>query len=193
MTTATESLIEIEKAEIELAKKDPRRFESLYQRYYNKMYGFVFKRVNDEEFAADIVSQTFLKALTNLSSYQYKGLPFSAWLYRIALNLCQDHFRQKKKTQTFYLDPTNTGYLIAEMIGDKEDDISELSLPKVLRDLKPKDLNLIELRFFEKLSFKEIAGVLDVSEAAAKVRLYRILKKMKGMFEAYEKRFEDTI
>jgi RNA polymerase sigma-70 factor (ECF subfamily) len=187
------SIIEREKLEIEQAKKDPRMFEPLYLRYYNRLYGFVFKRINDEEIAADIVSQTFLKALNHLHKYEFRGLPFSAWLYRMAINLCQDYYREKKKTQTFYLQQDRADELIIELEDGNEDGLTSLKLSMALKELKPKDLNLIELRFFEKLSFAEIGEIVQLTEAAAKMKVYRILKKMKELIESDETTIEDII
>ena len=69
---------------IRIVQKDPARFEVLYRKYYAQVYLFVLKRVETQETARDITSQVFLKALSNVAKYRDMGLPFSAWLFRIA-------------------------------------------------------------------------------------------------------------
>ena len=68
------------------AKNDITRFSSLYDRYFEAIFSFIFRRTEDEDVADDICSQTFLKAMQNLHRYEFRGLPFSAWLFRIATN-----------------------------------------------------------------------------------------------------------
>ena len=86
------------------AMKDPEAFRSLYEIYFKKILLFVLHRVNDKELSADITQQVFLNALSNISRYQFRGLPFSSWLYRIAVNQCNDFFRKNKKMRTVVLE-----------------------------------------------------------------------------------------
>jgi RNA polymerase sigma-70 factor (ECF subfamily) len=184
-----------EEKEVERAKKDPRAFRPLYDRYYGKIFGFLFKRVSDEAVAADLASQTFLNALLNLKKYEFRGLSFSAWLYRIAANLSTDYFRQTKKSRALYLDSSKTADFLLEMedTSADEDDVllRELKLPIAFEALSPKELELVELRFFEEMSFKEIAFVMDIAEGNARTKLHRTLKKMKMFIESNKNESQD--
>lgn len=184
-----------EEKEVERAKKDPKAFKPLYERYYGKIYGFLFKRVNDEQITADLASQTFLNALLNLKKYEFRGLSFAAWLYRIAVNLSTDYFRQTKRSRALYLDPDKTSDLFLEMVDEGEDEaedlLHELKLPMVLKALSQKELELIELRFFEEMSFKEIAFVVNLTEGNARTKTHRILRKMKMLIESNENKSQD--
>lgn len=184
-----------EEKEVQRAKQDPKAFKPLYKRYYSKIFGFLFKRVNDEQTAADLASQTFLNALLNLKKYEFRGLSFSAWLYRIAVNLSTDFFRQNKKNRGLYLDPDKTSDLFLEMVdeGDdgEEDLLQELKLPMAFEALSPKELELVELRFFEEMSFKEIAFIMNLTEGNARTKTHRVLRKMKMLIESNENKSQD--
>jgi RNA polymerase sigma-70 factor (ECF subfamily) len=88
-----------EAEELELARQDHRHFGVVYERYFEQIYRFIFKRLGgDEAVAGDLAQQTFMKAMANLSKYEDRGLPFSAWLYRIAQNEVNMFFRAQKST-----------------------------------------------------------------------------------------------
>ena len=76
---------------IQAAQKNPAAFGSLYKRYFPQIFKFIYKRTDNEQLTGDITAQVFLKALQKLSSYSFKGVPFSAWLYRIASNEVVQH------------------------------------------------------------------------------------------------------
>ncbi len=167
---------------INAARKDFREFEPLYDHYYAQIYRFVFRRTDDPDLAADLVSQTFMKALNNLKRYQYRGVPFGAWLHRIASNEVKKHYRSKGTRQVFSLEQQEIAdFIELESEGHSEDEIEQLI--KLLADLDEAELTVIELRFFEEKSFKEIAYILDMKESAVKMRTYRTLEKLKGFFK----------
>jgi RNA polymerase sigma-70 factor (ECF subfamily) len=164
------------------AKLDPKAFRPLYEKYYKKIFLFVLHRVPEKELSADITSQVFLKALLGLDKYQIRGLPFSSWLYRIAINECNSFFRKNKKERTVVLEDFHAGYLYEEMFGENVAEELKVRLPSILEKLKPAELQLIELRFLESRSFREVSEILNITETYAKVRTYRILGKMKKLF-----------
>ena len=122
--------------------------------------------------------QKTLKALQKLGTYQFKGVPFSAWLYRIASNQVAQHFRNTRKNRMVSIENHNLTDLAEEIKPEDNQHLKDL-LIESLKDLKPIELSLIELRFFEQRPFKEIADILDITESNAKVKTYRILEKMK--------------
>uniref|UniRef100_UPI0040483138 RNA polymerase sigma factor n=3 Tax=Roseivirga sp. TaxID=1964215 RepID=UPI0040483138 len=169
-----------EKDLIEWSKSDHRYFEPIYEKYHEQIFRLVFTRTQDIEITQDITSNVFCKALVNLSKYEDKGLSFSSWLYRIALNACYDFFREQKKKRTIVLEDFMTEELVDEFDSEAEYMIKGLKrLPQALNKLKPLELELIELRFFEEKSFKEIGEILSITENNAKTRSYRILEKIK--------------
>ena len=133
--------------------------------------------------AADLCSQVFLKAMQNLHKYEFKGVPFSAWLFRIASNEIAQHFRKINKNRVITLEENNTKDLEDEFEDKADLEINIKILKAVIQDLKPAEVELLELRFFEKRPFKEVAQILDITENNAKVKIYRLLQKMKKRFK----------
>jgi RNA polymerase sigma-70 factor (ECF subfamily) len=163
--------------------KNPENFKVLYAHYFKQIFLFILHRVGDKALTGDLTSQVFLKALTNLKKYQPRGFPFSAWLYRIAVNECNDFFRKTKRARVVVLEDFHTERFYEEMVEqDPLEDIKRL-LPRVLEKLKYDELQLIELRFMENRPFLEVANILGITENYAKVRTYRILAKMKKYFQ----------
>lgn len=178
----TESQLQQELQQIEAAKKDPRRFGVIYDKYYRQIFIFVYKRIGEEEACGDIVSQVFMKAMVSLEKYQYRGVPFSAWLYRIASNEVNQHFRNQKGDRTVSIEKTQIDRVIGLIDDDPADDNTEFYtkvMLDTLTELDPEDVQIIELRFFEDLPFKDVAFILGITENNAKVRVYRILERLK--------------
>ncbi len=164
--------------EVQAAQGDPALFRPLYERYYEDIFLFVFRRTTDEALTADLCSQVFLKALQRIKDYEYKGVPFSAWLYRIASNEVAQHFRKAKKNRIVSVEESNISSLFDE-IEEHDDEQHRQLLLDTLDTLKEDDLQLIELRFFEERPYKEIAEILGITENNAKVKTFRILNRMK--------------
>jgi RNA polymerase sigma-70 factor (ECF subfamily) len=184
--TTTHSPDKIREAEeiqmLEAARKIPARFEPIYEKYFERIFLFVYHRVEDRDTAADITSQIFLKAMQRIHQFKFRGLPFSSWLYRIAINECTDYFRKTKRSKVVYVEDLSFHHLFDEMFPDDPRAELEKKLHLVLERLKPDELQIIELRFFEDMPFKVVAEILGISEIYAKVRTYRILEKMKKIF-----------
>jgi RNA polymerase sigma-70 factor, ECF subfamily len=176
--------IEREGAIIRLAQIDPEQFSVLYDRYYRDIFLFVNRRVGEIETAGDLVSQIFLKAMTNLPRYQHKGVPFSAWLYRIAANQVNEYYRKSKKQRVVNLDDSSVSRLMAE--ADEQPADQTGLLLRLLESLTEDELHLVELRFFEEKPFKEVAYILDITENNAKVKTYRILEKLRKLSQGMD-------
>jgi len=171
---------EQEVREIEAARKDPKKFAVLYDRYYEQIFRFVYQRVDDRDIALDTTQQVFLKALSGLSKYEYRGVPFSSWLYRVALNEVTELFRKNEKYRTVNIESA-TVYVIFDEIEEKPLDKYYDKMIDTISRLPEDELQLIEMRFFEKRSFREIGQIENITENNAKVRLYRILEKVKKL------------
>lgn len=170
--------MEAEWLEIQAAQRDPAMFRPLYNRYFDPIFRFIYHRTADEMLTADLCSQVFLKALQRLDAYNYQGVPFSAWLFRIASNEVSQHYRQHKKSRVVSVEETSFADVMDELHEPDNEQLRQ-ALILVLDQLKEDDLQLIEMRFFERLPFKEIAEILGITESNAKVKTYRILERMK--------------
>jgi RNA polymerase sigma-70 factor, ECF subfamily len=168
-----------EAKQIELAQKDHRHFGPLYEHYFEQLFRFIFKRLGgNEEVAGDLVQQTFIKAMANIAKYEDRGLPLSAWLYRIAQNEVNLFFRSEKKNYTVEISDRQLITILEENgeSSTKQEDLDQLI--EIINNLDDVQTDLIELRFFQELSFKEIAEIYQISEANAKMRIYRLLEKI---------------
>lgn len=170
--------IKQEEEYINAAKKDPKNFEPLYKKYFEAIFRFVYQRLDDKNAANDITQQTFINALVNIKKYENRGLPFASWLYRIALNELNKWFRTQKTSRTINIETAGVESLFEE-IEEQPYQEYNTKLKKILTELEPNNLLLIEMRFFEKRSFKEMGNILNITENNAKVRLYRLLDKIK--------------
>jgi RNA polymerase sigma-70 factor (ECF subfamily) len=162
------------------AKKDRNAFSALYDRYFEQIYLFIFKRVGDESAAGDICQDAMLKAMFNIHKYEDRGIPFGAWLYRIASNEVNLYFRKQKKMFYVEIQEKHVKDLMQEIeVGKIEKEEDQERLIEMLSVIKPEYAEIIDLRFFMQYSFKEIAEFYNITEANAKMRLYRILDKLK--------------
>ena len=177
----TEKEVNSELAEIELAKKNPRNFEVLYNRYYEQIFRYLYSRVDNKHLASDLTSQVFYKAMLNIDNYSFKGVPFASWLYRIAFNEMNMYFRKDAKSRTVNIESHQIEGLFEEIEEELYSEEKE-KLVKVLASLSDERLSLIEMRFFEKRSFKDIADIMGITENNAKVKVYRTLDKIKKHF-----------
>ncbi|MGV7976249.1 MAG: RNA polymerase sigma factor [Anaerolineaceae bacterium] len=167
---------------IERAKTDPDAFGELYERYIERIYNYVYFRVGSVHDAEDLTARVFLKALNNLNRYRFVGLPFSAWLYRIAHNLIANHHRDQSRRREIPIEdmavvniPARLPAIDASMGRAQEAE----ALWKMINDLSPQKRELILLKFVEKLSNSEIAAVLNKSESAIKSLYHRTLLEMR--------------
>ena len=163
---------------IDAAKISPSAFEPLYNHYHEQIFRFIYQRVSNMDVAADICSDVFVKALINLKKYEYRGLPFSSWLYRIASNEIAQMARENNHTRT--INPEEMQ--ISEILREVEEKDYEKYYNKMLdsiSELPEEELQLIEMRFFENRPFREIGEILNMTENNAKVKLYRLLEKLK--------------
>ncbi|HET6992909.1 MAG TPA: sigma-70 family RNA polymerase sigma factor, partial [Bacteroidia bacterium] len=166
---ASREQIVAEEAEIEAARSNPAKFAPLYNRYYARILGFVYQRVETKEDAYDITAQVFIAALENIGKYKSQGVPFSAWLFRIAFNELSRNYRKAKVRQAISIDDTQVADMLGEL-GEENTAVTDERLMKAMQKLEPEEIQLLEMRFFDKRPFKEVCEVLNISETAAKAR-----------------------
>jgi RNA polymerase sigma-70 factor (ECF subfamily) len=176
--TVSDAELAHEWEEIQQAKKDPKSFKALYDKYFGAVFRFVIKRTADENLTSELCSLVFYKALSQLNFYQYRGVPFSSWLFRIALNEIGQYYRLTNKNRVVSLDDTNLNSIGQETELNYEERYRP-ALLESLDELNENDLVVIEMRFFEQRPFKEIAEILNITEGNAKMKTYRILEKLK--------------
>lgn len=174
------------------AKGDNAAFDMLLSRHQEKVHNYIFHMVKDEDLAEDIFQETFVKAITTIRQNRYSGDgKFAAWITRIAHNLIIDHFRQAQGISTVSTDNVEANVLNRRDLseGSIENDMIE---SQILSDVKnlvvglPADQKaVVEMRFYENMSFKEIAQRTGVSINTALGRMrYAILNMRRRAKEA---------
>lgn len=150
-------------------------FGVLYDAYLDKIYNFVFYRTGNKELAEDLVSQTFFKAIRNIAKFD--GENFSAWLYRIARNTVIDNYRTSKTEEPIenLLNLSEGSDLIREI--DKKVKLEEVQ--KILSKLKKEQQEIVLMKVWDGLSYKEIAEIMGKSEASCKMMFSRTLSLLK--------------
>lgn len=177
-----------EEALLQKIKRDPSSFAELFKLYYQPIFGYVFRRTGDFDAAADIAAETFYKAFVNLSSFSYRGISIKIWLYRIATNEVNQHYRSRLRQCKFLerLDFDERPLFENYLQHDREALEKELAqheqfllISKALKTLPVKYQTVIALRYFEGKDNKEIAEILNIPEGTLKSLLSRGLEKLR--------------
>jgi RNA polymerase sigma-70 factor (ECF subfamily) len=173
---------EEEVAIIEQAKQTPEAFGLLYEKYINRIYNYIFFRVGNVKDAEDLTTHVFMKALDNIGRYRNMGLPFSAWLYRIAHNQVANFHRDNSRAREISIDemlvpPPQLKTDHPESSALKQESINQLMI--LINDLNADKRELIMLKFVQKLSNEEIARALGRTEGAIKSLYHRTLLELR--------------
>jgi RNA polymerase sigma-70 factor, ECF subfamily len=161
---------------IEQAKKNKDAFGQLYEKYNKPIYGYIYYRVGNSHDAEDLTTRVFIRAMQHIGQYEDQGVPFSAWLYRIARNLVANWHRDQNRRQLISLDDMNQWHfheespeLSLEWAEHKE------ALYGAIRRLPRDRQELLILKFVDRLSNAEIGEILERSEGAIKSLYHRTL------------------
>jgi RNA polymerase sigma-70 factor (ECF subfamily) len=156
---------------------DSASFGILFDNYYDKIYRFVYYKVFNKELAEDITSDVFYKALTRLRSFDAEKGLFASWVYRIARNAVIDHYRTSHATETID-DVFDIG--IDERTPEILDAIADLKrVGEYLETLNAKQREIIILRVWEEMSYREIAEVVGGTEDAVKMAFSRGIRDLR--------------
>ena len=161
---------------VERAKEDPAAFGVLYERYVKKIYNYIYYRTGNHHDAEDLTARTFYRALSNMDGYVNRGVPFSAWLYRIAHNLVANWHRDRSRRRVIPLDElvmaSRRGTDLLQRIEANEE---KEALLRAIRHLPTDRQQLLILKFVEKMPNAEIGEVMGRSEGAIKSLYHRTL------------------
>lgn len=158
---------------------------AVYDVYYGKIFAFLFRSVLDHELAEDLTSNTFLKALDYIKRKPKFIENFSAWLYKIASNELLLYYRKKKGVK--FIEMEKAEEVLALHIAEHNPHSLEgfadfLTAREILEDLPAGDRVLLELHFFEKLSYREIAPIVDKNENTVRSTVSRIISRLKKKY-----------
>lgn len=178
---------------VEQAKTDPAAFGQLYELYVEKIYNYVYYRIGNHHDAEDLTAKVFYRALNHVPNYNNKGVPFGAWLYRIAHNLVANWHRDNSRRQVVGLEQVTVSggrqespHRAAERTNERE------LLLEALKQLPPERQELLTLKFIERMSNAEIGQVMGRSEGAIKSLYHRTLVALKDILGEHQNIIEDS-
>jgi len=171
-------MTDAERLLVEAAQRDSSKFADLYERYFERVYAFVARRVRNRDVAEDITSEVFHKALANLRKYEWRGAPFGAWLMRIAANATID---RAKRAAPEALDPD--GLPDGSAGPDMDRFEAHARLFHSVDQLSADQRRVIVERFVEERSIREIAQRLGKTEGAIKQLQFRALQNLRALME----------
>jgi RNA polymerase sigma-70 factor (ECF subfamily) len=161
------------------AQADPEAFGALYERYVKKIYSYLYYRTGNTHDAEDLTERVFQKAMMNLHRYTSRGLPFSAWLYRIAHNLLANWHRDRGRRQTVAFNELAPGDLTSPRSEAPEALVEagqeQADLLQAIRRLPEERQQVLILKFVQEMSNVEIGQVMQRSEGAVKSLYHRTL------------------
>lgn len=161
---------------IEQAKSDPGAFGLLYENYLQKIYNYVYYRTGNHHDAEDLTAKTFQRAMKHISRYEQRGVPFSAWLYRIAHNVVANWHRDQSRRKVVALDELVLYQRWQQPPeGLVEENEEKRELLKVIRRLPADRQQLLILKFVEGMSNEAIGQIMKRSEGAIKSLYHRTL------------------
>ena len=174
-----------EGALVAAAKRDPREFGPLYELYVDRIYRFAYRRVGTHHEAEDITAQTFQQALQALPAYEWRGLPFGAWLFRIAGNIINRRGRTSGREVAVEDVTVFSGY------EETDDDPADLAwrseeageLAEKIKQLPPDQQRVLVLKFSHGMKNREIGDLMGRSEGAIKQLVHRALVSLRATME----------
>jgi RNA polymerase sigma-70 factor (ECF subfamily) len=161
---------------VEASQKDSRRFAELYERYFNRVYAFALTRTGNRAAAEDVTGETFRRALQNLARFEWRDVPFSAWLFRIAANAAADLSRRAPRQTPLNDLPDEQPQLWEARFIEVEE---RAQLFTLLKRLRKDQQRVIIMRFAQERSSREIAQAIGRSEAAVKALQFRALQNLR--------------
>jgi len=168
--------LEAERRLVESSQRNPRRFAEIYDRYFDRIYAFALTRTGNRAAAEDLTADTFRQAFENLSRFQWRGVPFSAWLFRIAANAATDYHQRASREQAL---PEVMGEGDASWENRLIQVETRAQLFELVRRLPKDQRRVIEMRFGEELSINEVAQAMGRSDGAVKALQHRAMETLR--------------
>lgn len=172
---------------VKLSKEDKGAFGELYERYMPKMYSYIFYRTSNQHDAEDLTARVFFRAMSHIGSYVDKGLPFQAWLYRIAHNLVANWHRDQGRRKIIALDDYVGHSLKSESPDRLAEELEEREqLMEAIQGLPEDRQQLLLLKFIDQLSNAEIGQIMSRTEGAIKSLYHRTLLSLRDELQRRE-------
>ena len=172
---------------VEMAKTSKDAFGELYERYVTKIYNYIYYRTGNHHDAEDLTARVFFRAIAHIETYTDRGVPFQAWLYRIAHNLVANWHRDRGRRKIIPLDEFIASGLRSESPDAYTEDREERALLlAAIRRLPEERQQLLVLKFVERLSNAEVGEIMDRTEGAIKSLYHRTLIALRNDLQAQQ-------
>lgn len=169
---------------VELAKDNQEAFGVLYERYVEKIYKYIYYRTGNHQDAEDLTAGVFYRAMAHIENYTERGVPFQAWLYRIAHNLVANWHRDRSRRKIIPLEEfVSSGLHFDAPDSHTEDQEEREQLLRAITNLPEERQQLLTLKFVSHLSNAEIGDILDRTEGAIKSLYHRTLLALRDDIE----------
>lgn len=170
-----------EQALVEAAKQDPSRFGALYEAHFGRIYAFVMQRVRDRSAAEDVTAEVFRHALAAIGGFEWRGVPFAAWLYRIAANEIADYASKAARERGPIVTRDRDSVATSAPTQQETERIEHrATLFRLVDELPPDQRRVIVMRFAEERSIRDVAEDLGRSEGAVKQLQWRALQTLRS-------------
>jgi RNA polymerase sigma-70 factor (ECF subfamily) len=164
-----------ERTQIEAAQRDPSRFAELYEKNFYRVYAYVVRRVGHRHHAEDLTADVFREALAGIGNFEWRGVPFAAWLMGIAARVVADYWKRCGRETGNPANPLEAAY-------PAEIEQSTI-LFELVRRLPEAQFRVIHMRFVEQKGIREIAQALGRSEGAVKQLQLRAIESLRAQME----------
>ncbi len=164
-----------DRQQVEAAQRDPSRFADLYEQNFHRVYAYVARRVGDRHQAEDLTADVFREALAGIAKFEWRGVPFAAWLLGIASRVLADYWKRTGR---------ETGHPAPEPDSVPPETERSAMLFQLVDRLPEAQFRVIHLRFVEQRSIREIAQELGRSEGAVKQLQLRAIENLRAQMES---------
>ena len=159
---------------VEAAQRDPACFGDLYELHFERVYAYVVRRVENRAEAEDLTAEVFHQALANVKRFEWRGIPFAAWLFRIAANAIIDQAKRASREVSSVADPPEPAKAEVRIVEDRA------RLFRLVGELPETQRQVMHQRFVEQRTIREIAERLGKTEGAIKQLQLRALERLRA-------------
>ena len=169
------------RALVERAKQGDREaFEELYLLHFDRIYSYLQLSVGNKHDAEDLTNQTFVKMIESIDRFEWRKVPISAWLFRIAHNLAMDHFRSRRRVRTEEDVPELPGAEESSAEDQALDSLGDAGMLELMERLSAEQRQVLTLKFLFGFANAEVADILDKTEGAVKSLQHRALASLQN-------------
>jgi RNA polymerase sigma-70 factor (ECF subfamily) len=168
---------------ISAAREDLAAFRPLYDKYYEAIYLFIHRRCFEQEDCLDLTSQVFEKAMVNISKYKYQGFGFGTWLYAIARNILADYFKKANRDAKLWVRDEGLMEMADDLDKDPATEENIAAIIDAIKLLPDAERDLVVMKYFEKMSYEELAEMEQTNINHMRVKLHRIINSIRKIVE----------